>query len=161
MFFVLDCAGTYLCCLCVWVQGWKNLTPARIVLRISGMRPMFSIPKVRKPLIPHDDPTATIQHWPVRTGACNFPQAYMFDWLASSQISAPILFIHPLSDTVVPNHLVPVAASLSNHPGTRIVHSAHGHFHTYTQGFKAAGEAMASFLIEYLHSNGDNLAQSG
>lgn len=57
---------------------------------------------------------------------------------------------------MVPNHLVPIAAALSRHPGTRIERSDYGHFDLYTAGFKAASDAMTSFLIEYLHSNGYN-----
>jgi len=66
------------------------------------------------------------------------------------KVTAPILFISPEWDSAVPIELIPKAAALSPHKGTKIYTGEHGHFEMYTNGFADACAAMLPFLKEHL-----------
>ena len=69
---------------------------------------------------------------------------------AVPHIECPILYVQPSWDSVVPNHLIPVAAQASRSPRTRIVQSDAGHFDLYLSGFPDVCPKMVEFLKEEL-----------
>ena len=64
-------------------------------------------------------------------------------------VSAPILFIRPGNDIVLPNDVVLEAAALARHPNSTLYQLAPdvGHFHLYREAFPEASRVQAAFLV--------------
>ena len=67
------------------------------------------------------------------------------------QIAAPILYISPMWDSIVPVELNRrEALSISRHPSSRLYTGQHGHFEMYTKGFEESTAQMKVFLLNVL-----------
>ena len=66
------------------------------------------------------------------------------------QIAAPILFISPMWDSIVPVEMNREALSISRHPSSRLYTGQHGHFEMYTKELEESTAQMKVFLLNVL-----------
>mmetsp|Transcript_40630 Transcript_40630/g.99808 ORF Transcript_40630/g.99808 Transcript_40630/m.99808 type:complete len:406 (+) Transcript_40630:124-1341(+) len=142
------------------LRGWLGLTPAYVKILGEEGKDMLSVMTVS----PQEHVAYFSKHPPRQRPA----KTYLGGWknmvparfaltfsrsrpiLDVPKIMAPILFIQPAWDSVVPNDLVPKAAEMAKHKDTKVFKGEHGHFETYTLGLEAATAAMVPFLVKHL-----------